>query len=80
MKGPSGRLRYQVRRVWECPRCRRREWTGGHIVTQVCDCAGGEGPAKPVGMKLIEELPRGQMISQDSVAKLGTPPACDGIA
>jgi hypothetical protein len=52
MKGPSGRLRYQVRRVWECPRCRRREWTAGQVVHQWCACSDS-----PVGMKLIEELP-----------------------
>ena len=36
MKGPFGRLRFDVRRVWECPVCHRRDRTGGDIVTLIC--------------------------------------------
>jgi hypothetical protein len=58
MKGPSGRLKFDVRRVWECPVCRRREKTGGHIVNCLCDCLAKSDPPGRTWMKLIEESPR----------------------
>jgi hypothetical protein len=55
MKGPGGRLRFDLRRVWECPICHRRDWTSGDIVFRACTCSGKNDPNHPVWMKLLEE-------------------------
>jgi hypothetical protein len=57
MKGPSGRLRHQVRRVWQCPVCQRREYTGGDVVNLACDCQAKAEPPRWTWMRLIEEDP-----------------------
>jgi hypothetical protein len=38
MKGPSERLKYDMRRIWECPICRHREGTGGNVTSRLCSC------------------------------------------
>jgi hypothetical protein len=55
IKGPSARTRHDVRRVWECPACKRRDWTNGNVVHLLCQtCATkAEAPAE-VWMQLIE--------------------------
>ena len=55
MKGPFERLKYDLRRLWECPSCKRRERSDGTVTTRFCTC-----PEKGVGgprtaMKLVEE-------------------------
>lgn len=55
MKGPSGRLRFDVRRVWECPLCRRREKTRGTVVGLRCDCVAKKDPSRHTWMRLVEE-------------------------
>src|SRR6185436_905383 len=54
IKGPGSR-KYVVRRVWECPICRRRDWTGGEVVSRICPCQGDI--SRCVCMKLVEEKP-----------------------
>lgn len=55
MKGPAARWKFDVRRVWECPACQRRERTGGQVVNLLCDCQlRGESPHR-TWMRLIEE-------------------------
>jgi hypothetical protein len=54
MKGPYGRLRFDVRRLWECPRCGRFERTGGAVVTLPCHVCGQTEDGAVVWMKLIE--------------------------
>ena len=52
MKGPYERLKWDLRRVWECPACHHRERTSGAVVTKLCRCQEkiqGRG-----WMKLIE--------------------------
>ena len=53
MKGPFERLKYDLRRVWECPRCHHRERTVGAVTSTWCGCSGD--PAAPVGMQLVSE-------------------------
>jgi hypothetical protein len=53
MKGPRARWKYDLRRVWECPRCRKRHYTTGQVVQRLCTC-GGAG-AEPQWMSLVEE-------------------------
>jgi hypothetical protein len=57
MKGPGGRMRFDLRRVWECPVCHRREWTGGDIVYRMCTCSAKAEPPRQIWMKLIEAQP-----------------------
>lgn len=54
MKGPFERLKYDLRRVWECPACRHRERSGGDRTSCWCSCQEAQGGA-PVGMHLISE-------------------------
>jgi len=57
MKGPAGRLKFDIRRVWECPVCHRREFTSGEIVTLRCPCGDKAEPAQQIWMKLVEPEP-----------------------
>jgi hypothetical protein len=57
MKGPGGRLRFDIRRLWECPVCRRRELTPGDVVTRLCTCSAKSDPPSQNWMKLIEQKP-----------------------
>lgn len=50
MKGPSGRLKFDVRRRWQCPRCGRQDAVPGDVVNRRCpQCQ------EPVWMVLLEE-------------------------
>lgn len=56
MKGPGQRIRYDVRRVWQCPQCGTVAKTGPQQIALECVMHD-----KPVWMKLLEpplpELP-----------------------
>ncbi len=54
MKGPHERIKYDLRRVWECPRCHHRERTLGTVTSMLCECAG-DTKGMPTFMKLIED-------------------------
>ena len=54
MKGPYERLKYDLRRLWECPRCQRRERSDGSVTFVLCPCEAKSG-GRLVPMKLIEE-------------------------
>ena len=55
MKGPYERLKYDMRRVWECPVCHHHERTEGHVTAVVCKCQSKEKPTDRVHMKMVEE-------------------------
>lgn len=55
MKGPSERLKYDLRRVWECPVCKRRERTAGTVTFRHCNCRMKQVDGQPVVMKLVED-------------------------
>jgi hypothetical protein len=55
MKGPSERLKYDFRRLWECPRCGLRRRSGGDTTSESCDCALKENPPRRTPMRLIAE-------------------------
>ena len=55
MKGPYERLKYDLRRLWECPVCKRRERTAGSVAFRHCSCQMKQLEGKPVVMKLIED-------------------------
>jgi hypothetical protein len=55
MKGPSGRTRFDVRRVWDCPVCQRREWTRSNVVHRLCPaCQTRTDAPAEVWMQLVE--------------------------
>lgn len=58
MKGPYERLKYDLRRVWECPVCAHKDRTSGAVTTRLCRCQRKEHPTKQVWMRLIEDGPR----------------------
>jgi hypothetical protein len=70
MKGPFQRLKYDLRRLWECPLCQRRERTPGTVTSRFCNCTAKEG-GKPVSMKLIADGP------QRLVPKIVVQPSAD---
>jgi hypothetical protein len=55
MKGPHERLKYDLRRLWECPVCKRRERAPGSVTYRFCQCQMKQVDGKPVVMKLIED-------------------------
>ena len=55
MKGPSERLKYDLRRLWECPVCQRRERAAGSETSKLCMCQMKHADGKPVVMKLIAD-------------------------
>ena len=55
MKGPFERLKYDLRRVWECPVCHHRERADGTVTTLVCRCQATKESQERVVMKLVED-------------------------
>src|SRR5262245_7238863 len=55
MKGPYQRLKYDLRRLWECPVCKRRERTPGSVTFRHCTCRMKQIDGKPVVMTLMED-------------------------
>jgi hypothetical protein len=56
-QGSAERLKYDFKRIWECPVCHRRQRTGGNIVSRLCPCQRGKPPHRAVWMKLIQDGP-----------------------
>jgi len=55
MKGPFERLKYDLRRVWECPECHHKERADGTVTFVVCRCQSAKDPQTRVLMKLVED-------------------------
>lgn len=55
MKGPYQRLKYDGRRVWECPRCHHRQRAEGTVTSWICRCQSNEPASNRVVMRLVEE-------------------------
>ena len=58
MKGPYERLKYDMRRVWECPDCHHKERTVGTVTSVFCRCQQQKEFGQRVAMKLVEDKPR----------------------
>jgi len=58
MKGPYERLKYDLRRLWECPACKRRERTDGGVTFRHCECGTKQEGGQPVVMRLIADGPQ----------------------
>ncbi|MCA9265495.1 MAG: hypothetical protein KDA60_16660 [Planctomycetales bacterium] len=78
MKGPYERLKYDFRRVWECPLCHRKERVPGTLTTCFCDCDADAGARS---MRLIEdEPPHWSVVTASEVSDSGGPPnASSGV-
>ena len=55
MKGPYERLKYDLRRLWECPVCHRHERTPGSVSSRLCLCQMKQVDGAPVVMKLLAD-------------------------
>jgi hypothetical protein len=55
MKGPYQRLKFDLRRLWECPACHRRERTAGTVTFRHCLCQIQQLDGKPIVMKLVAD-------------------------
>jgi hypothetical protein len=58
MRGPFERLKYELRRLWECPVCHKRERAPGSVTSRLCLCQMKQPDGRPVVMKLIEDGPQ----------------------
>lgn len=76
MKGPYERLKYDLRRVWECPRCHHRERTPGTVTSCICRCQAKEEMLKRVCMVLVEDGARLKKAANHTVPEsVPEPPA-----
>jgi hypothetical protein len=57
MKGPYERLKYDLRRLWECPQCKRRERTDGGVTFCFCQCTAKQDE-RPTVMRLVADGPQ----------------------
>jgi hypothetical protein len=56
MRGPYERTKYDLRRVWECPTCKQKVRTEGHVTSQHCRCQPQpDGPPQWTPMRLIAD-------------------------
>ena len=58
MKGPYERLKYDLRRVWECPVCSHKERSTGATTTMLCRCQEKTVASDQKWMHLTEDGPR----------------------
>ena len=57
MKGPYQRLKFDLRRLWECPVCQHRTYTAGDVTSLVCRCQQQVDEMSRRFMHLIEDAP-----------------------
>ena len=58
MRGPYERLKYDLRRLWECPQCHRQTRTAGDVVVCFCKCQKKLPRVEQVCMKLVGDGPQ----------------------
>ena len=73
MKGPYERLKYDFRRVWECPVCHHRERTDGSGTSCLCRCQKKLAPGAVVWMRLVDDGPRRADTTSATAAPLNAP-------
>ena len=64
MKGPYERLKYDLRRVWECPQCQGRQRTDGTVTGLVCNCQQAVVENERVSMRLLRDDIRRSSVKQ----------------
>jgi hypothetical protein len=68
VKGPYQRLKYELRRVFECPKCHRREYVAGSLTYRFCTCPGKH--EAPLVMKMVaDDVRRSDIEGPNYVAK-----------
>jgi hypothetical protein len=77
MKGPYERLKYDLRRLWECPLCKRRERLAATVTYRHCLCQMKQLDGKPIVMKLIADGV--QRLVPPVVIQHELPPSSPGI-
>lgn len=55
MRGPYERLKYDLRRGWECPLCHRKEKADFLITNRFCTCRQKKEGGPLVSMKLVDD-------------------------
>ena len=82
MKGPYERLKYTLRRTWECPACSRRIQTDGTSTGNVCECQFGHPENERISMKLLLDGIRRTEVSQPqpTVPTVSEKPVSDGAS
>ncbi len=58
MKGPGNRVKFVIRRVWQCPACGRRLVTAGNVAQQRCACRPADSAEGPIWMQLVRDALR----------------------
>ena len=53
----GGWLKNDVRRMFECPVCKRHRRGGGDVIAIECDCQVSNEGGSPVFMKLVQDEP-----------------------
>lgn len=66
MKGPFERLKYDLRRVWECPDCHHRERSSGTVTMLWCHCQQAKEGEPTSPMRLTEDGVRRVLPSQSA--------------
>jgi hypothetical protein len=74
MKGPYERLKYDLRRFWECPQCQRRQRTDGTVTGLICDCQLAVEENQRVSMRLSHDDIRRSSVKQPQPSTLGEDP------
>jgi hypothetical protein len=55
MKGPGNRVKFVIRRSWECPRCGMRLVTSGSVVHINCPAVACVAAAAQFCMRLVKD-------------------------
>ena len=64
MKGPYERLKYDLRRIWECPKCQARQRTDGTTTALICGCQLTLAENQRVSMNLLLDGIRRSRVKQ----------------
>ena len=87
MRGPYERLKYDLRRGWECPLCHRKEKADFLITNRFCNCRQKKDGGPLVSMKLVDDgvrrvwtAPAMLAAQQARAARLAVEPVVEEVA
>ena len=73
MKGPYERLKYDLRRIWECPKCQARQRTDGTTTALICGCQLALVENERVSMNLLHDGIRRSSVKQPEGSRTSAP-------
>ena len=73
MKGPYERLKYDLRRIWECPKCQARKRTDGTTTALICPCQLALVENERVSMNLLHDGIRRSSVKQPEGSRTSAP-------